>query len=253
MLLSRIVRLALVPGRGSEPTVRTWSEVEGWCAALEVAVTVRGKPDPTTGYIVGIQEIDRRVKECATHIIPASFIRHEPVELALGSLLDALRSSLSVTLDSVSIRLHALSELRIEESMPQHVIVAQRFDFSSSHRLHCPTLSDAENRRVFGKCNNPAGHGHNYRLEVEVRIPLSATPRLRASEIDRIVRDHAVDRLDHKHLNSDVAAFRDRNPSVETIAATCFDWLSGPIASAGGELARVRVWETEKTSAIYPG
>ena len=233
--------------------VRAWHEADGWSACMEVDVTVRGKPDATTGYIVGIQEIDRVVKECAARIIPVSFTHHEPLELALGSLRDALQSSLAVTLDRVSIRLHSLSELRIEESMPQHVIVAQRFDFSSSHRLHCPTLSDAENRRVFGKCNNPAGHGHNYRLEVEVRIPLSGSPGLRATDIDRIVRDHAVDRLDHKHLNSDVEAFRERNPSVETIAATCFDWLSGPLRSAGGELARVRVWETEKTSAIYPG
>jgi 6-pyruvoyltetrahydropterin/6-carboxytetrahydropterin synthase len=253
MLLSRVVRLALVPGRGSAPTVRAWSEVDGWSACMEVDVTVRGKPDPTTGYIVGIQEIDRAVKECASSIIPASFISGEPLERALASLREALISTLAVSLNSIAIRTNPMCDLRSEESMPHHVIVSQRFDFSSSHRLHCPTLSDAENRRVFGKCNNPAGHGHNYRLEVEVRIPLSDAPGLRASDIDRITREHAVDRLDHKHLNSDVEAFRDRNPSVESIAATCFDWLSGPIRAAGGELARVRVWETEKTSAIYPG
>jgi len=253
MLLRRVVRLALVPGRGSAPTVRAWSEVDGWSACMEVDVTVRGKPDATTGYIVGIQEIDRTVKECAARIIPASFISGEAIERTLGSLREALISTLAVPLNSVAVRMHPLCEFRIEEIMPQHVIVTQRFDFSSSHRLHCPTLSDDENRRVFGKCNNPAGHGHNYRLEVEVRIPLSGSPGLRATDIDRIARDHAVDRLDHKHLNSDVEAFHDRNPSVETIAATCFDWLSGPITSAGGELARVRVWETEKTSAIYPG
>jgi len=253
MLLSRVVRLALVPGRGSAPAVRAWSETDGWSACMEVDVTVRGKPDATTGYIVGIQEIDRTVKACAARTIPACFESGEAIERTLGSLREALVGTLPVPLNSVAVRMNALCEFRIEESMPHHVIVSQRFDFSSSHRLHCPTLSDDENRRVFGKCNNPAGHGHNYRLEVEVRIPLSGAPGLRATDIDRIARDHAVDRLDHKHLNSDVEAFRERNPSVETIAATCFDWLSGPIASAGGELARVRVWETEKTSAIYPG
>jgi 6-pyruvoyltetrahydropterin/6-carboxytetrahydropterin synthase len=253
MLLSRVVRLALVPRRGCAPTIRAWNEADGWSAAVEIDVTVTGTPDANTGYIVGIQEIDRVVKECASRIIPDSFMSGEPLERALIALRTTLISNLSVPLTSVTIRTNALCDLRSEESMPQHVIVAQRFDFSSSHRLHCPTLSDAENRRVFGKCNNPAGHGHNYRLEVEVRIPLSDSPGLRASDIDRIAREHAVDRLDHKHLNSDVEAFRDRNPSVETIAATCFDWLSGPIRAAGGDLARVRVWETEKTSAIYPG
>jgi 6-pyruvoyltetrahydropterin/6-carboxytetrahydropterin synthase len=61
-----------------------------------------------------------------------------------------------------------------------------------------------------------------------------------------------VDRLDHKHLNTDVPCFGYTNPSVEAIAKVCFDWLQPAIQTAGGELLRVRVWETEKTSAIYP-
>jgi len=251
MLLSRVVRLALVPGRGSAPTVRAWSEVDGWSACMEVEVTVTGTPDPTTGYIVGIQEIDRAVKECASRIIPASFVSGEPLERALASLRGALISTLAVSLNSIAIRTNPLCDLRSEESMPHHVIVSQRFDFSSSHRLHCPTLSDAENRRVFGKCNNPAGHGHNYRLEVEVACALGPAG-LQPERIAAIVNQHAVDRLDHKHLNSDVAEFRETNPSVEWIARTCFGWLQGPLASAGGTLRRVRLWETEKTSAIYP-
>ena len=137
--------------------------------------------------------------------------------------------------------------------MPDSVVVTQRFEFAASHRLHCAGLPDEENRRIFGKCNNPAGHGHNYRLEVEVRVPLADAPTLRATDVERIARECVVDRLDHRHLNSDVEAFRARNPSVEAIAATCFEWLEAPMASAGGTLLRVRLWETEKTSAIYPG
>ena len=137
--------------------------------------------------------------------------------------------------------------------MPGFATLSHRFDFAASHRLHCPQLDEDANRRTFGKCNNPAGHGHNYRLETQVRVPLTATPALRGDEIDRIVREHAVDRLDHKHLNSDVPAFAARNPSVEAIAQVCFEWLRGPVTAAGGELVRVRLWETEKTSAIFPG
>ena len=78
-------------------------------------------------------------------------------------------------------------------------------------------------------------------------------PGLRGADVDRIVREHAVDRLDHKHLNTDVPDFRDINPSVERIAEVCHGWLAAPLRAAGGELLRVRLWETEKTSAVYPG
>ncbi len=135
--------------------------------------------------------------------------------------------------------------------MNDRCILTLRFDFAASHRLHCPSLGEEENRRVFGKCNNPAGHGHNYRLEVEVETLMSEAG-LQPEAIARLVNEHAVDRLDHRHLNSDVAEFRETNPSVEWIARACFGWLEAPLASAGGRLRRVRLWETEKTSANYP-
>jgi 6-pyruvoyltetrahydropterin/6-carboxytetrahydropterin synthase len=253
MLLTRVVRLALVPGRGSAPAVRAWSAIDGWCAALEIEVCVTGTPDTRTGYIVGIQEVDRAAKEAAERIIPESFMRGGSIERVLEPLRTELVSRLRLSVKSVAIRPHAHCTLRCEEDMPDSVVVTQRFEFAASHRLHCAGLPDEENRRIFGKCNNPAGHGHNYRLEVEVRVPLADAPTLRATDVERIARECVVDRLDHRHLNSDVEAFRARNPSVEAIAATCFEWLEAPMASAGGTLLRVRLWETEKTSAIYPG
>jgi 6-pyruvoyltetrahydropterin/6-carboxytetrahydropterin synthase len=253
MLLTRTVRIALVPARGQLPRVLGWQESHGWCAAMEIEVTVRGNPDARTGYIVGIQEIDRATRACAERIIPASFIAGADPHGILPRLAEEIGAELDLPLPSMRLRLHPFSEMALEESMKHMVTLSQRFDFAASHRLHCSDLSNEENRRVFGKCNNPAGHGHNYRLEVEVRVPLSDAPTLRASDIERIVRETAVDRLDHRHLNTDVEAFRERNPSVEAIARTCFDWLSAPLAAAGGDLVRVRLWETEKTSAIYPG
>jgi len=216
-------------------------------------VHVAGTPDSTTGYIVGIQEVDRVVKEAGARIIPESFMQGHSIESVLRPFREQVRAALGLQVESLSIRPHPACILRNEETMPDSVTLTQRFEFAASHRLHCADLSDAENRRVFGKCNNPAGHGHNYRLEIEVRLPLCEPPRLRAEEVDRIARESVVDRLDHRHLNTDVEAFRDRNPSVETIAKTCFDWLAAPMSAAGGELVRVRLWETEKTSAIYPG
>lgn len=131
--------------------------------------------------------------------------------------------------------------------------LTQQFEFSAAHRLHCEQLSVEENRRIFGKCNNPAGHGHNYVFEVTVSgnansgrgqiIPLE--------QFESTVKRLVVDRLDHKHLNEDVAYFETINPSVENIVVAIYQWLDGQFGDA--KLERVKVFETPKTSAEYSG
>lgn len=244
MNLTRTVRLALRP-ETSHMSVGPWQS-DGWMVPIEVEVELEGTPDAVTGYILPIQIIDRAVqdaaRQCDGGLLPGEWLR---------SLRDSLSGILQRPIQRLSLRPHALLERSIEATMTDRCLLTLRFDFAASHRLHCPSLDDAENRRVFGKCNNPAGHGHNYRLEVEVESP-TGEAALQPERIAGIVNQHAVDRLDHKHLNSDVDEFRDTNPSVEWIARTCFGWLQGPLATAGGNLRRVRLWETEKTSAIYP-
>lgn len=253
MRLTRTVRLALVPARGALPRIESWGSADAWGAALEIEVEVEGKPDAVTGYIVGINEIDAQVRAIATQELSAGFMGSKHPGTCLASMRTLLSQALALSVPSLTIRPHPFAELRVEASMPQSAILVHRFDFAASHRLHCPSLDEASNRRIFGKCNNPAGHGHNYRLETEVRVAIADAPALRGGEVERIVREHAVDRLDHKHLNTDVADLRDINPSVERIAEVCHGWLAPALRAAGGELVRVRLWETEKTSAIFPG
>ena len=244
MKLTRTVRLSLRSGT-SDAHVAPWLS-DGWMMPIEVEVELKGTPDESTGYILPIQQIDLAVQQAARNCP-----RNLPPAEWLLDLRDRLAAVLERPIERLSLRPHALLERSIEAPMTDRCLLTLRFDFAASHRLHCPTLGDEENRRVFGKCNNPAGHGHNYRLEVEVACALGPAG-LQPERIAAIVNQHAVDRLDHKHLNSDVAEFRETNPSVEWIARTCFGWLQGPLASAGGTLRRVRLWETEKTSAIYP-
>ena len=133
--------------------------------------------------------------------------------------------------------------------------ISQQFEFAAAHRLHCADLSEAENRRVFGKCNNPHGHGHNYRLEVAVSVPMPAEGQWAGfglPDLERIVGERVVERFDHTHLNLDTPEFARLNPSVENIARVCHDLLADPIAAAGAALDHVTVWETEKTSCTYP-
>ena len=131
--------------------------------------------------------------------------------------------------------------------------LTQSFEFSAAHRLFSAELSDAENRRLFGKCSNPNGHGHNYVVEVTVCGTNSADKGTvtDVGHIDRVVLERVIEPFDHKNLNLECPEFAQLNPSVENIARVIWDRLKG--AFAGCRLASVRVWETPKTCAEYTG
>jgi 6-pyruvoyltetrahydropterin/6-carboxytetrahydropterin synthase len=97
--------------------------------------------------------------------------------------------------------------------------VTRRYNFSASHRLHAPQLSDEQNRRLYGKCNNPFGHGHNYVMEVSACGPLD--PRTaRAVDVDALdefVRIHVLTPFDHRNLNEDVNSFQGLSPTSENL------------------------------------
>lgn len=133
------------------------------------------------------------------------------------------------------------------------VQLTQSFEFSAAHRLHVPRLSDEENRRVFGKCNNPNGHGHNYVVEVSVsgRPDAQTGCLLPLPRFEEIVKARVIDRLDHTHLNRDTREFAEVNPSVENIAVVIWNLLCDHVSPA--RLSSVRVYETPKTYAEYRG
>ena len=97
--------------------------------------------------------------------------------------------------------------------------VTRCYAFAASHRLHSTELSDAENRRIYGKCNNPYGHGHNYVIEVSARGPLDpATGRaVDIALLDELVRRQVIVPFDHRNLNVDVAGFAKVVPTSENL------------------------------------
>lgn len=131
--------------------------------------------------------------------------------------------------------------------------LTQSFEFAAAHRLYCPELDDQENQRLFGKCSNPNGHGHNYVLEVTVGgEPDEATGTIvDPPHFERTVNQRVIERFDHKHLNLDCAEFQSLNPSVENIARVIWDRLDGGFERC--RLLGIRVWETPKTYAEYCG
>lgn len=235
-----------------------WPSAVGLVPYLRLRASVAGEPDPVTGYLCNIALIDDLLRR---HAIPyaAAQLRRRGWRMSAEQLLAALWRRLRDRKPGGArlVRLELLAtpylKYAIDREKPEMVQLTQQFEFSAAHRLHCARLSDDENRRTFGKCNNPNGHGHNYVLEVTV----AAEPDAKTGAVlplplfEQIVKERVIDALDHKHLNEDTAEFAVLNPSVENIARVIWGMLEDQVTPA--RLANVRVFETPKTWAEYSG
>jgi 6-pyruvoyltetrahydropterin/6-carboxytetrahydropterin synthase len=271
--LSRVVRLALGPSPANPPSgggngLFSVVAAEGLAPAVEVEVECIGTPE-ATGYLVDITVIDRGVRDLIAPILRTALqaeLGGAPSDLrsVLQACAAALAPALPAALSALTYRPSPFRSAMLELGappthfpegslpMPDAFVLTETFEFAASHRLHLPGVSADENRALFGKCNNPNGHGHNYRIEVAVEMAAQGKRRLDFGAIEGIVQREVMARFDHKHLNLDCPEFAALNPSVENIAMVCHGLLAPRFAEAGGALRFVRVWETEKTSCRYP-
>lgn len=225
--------------------------------ATAVEVSVEDEPDARSGMVVNLatmkEELRRRVVAPLSGRVAGS--AGAPMrtleELARGiwNLLDGMLAGRPLA----RIRLDG-GDSTVEYRGGEDVDVTRTYEFSASHRLHAVSLSDDENRRVFGKCNNPAGHGHNYVLEVTLRgRPGADGAVVRAADVDRVVGEAVVDRWDHRHLNADLPEFAAVNPTAEEIARVAWERLEAPLAAVGARLARIKLRETARNHVEYAG
>lgn len=137
--------------------------------------------------------------------------------------------------------------------MAKKVSVYRNSSFNSAHRLHVPEWSDEQNKRVFGLCNNPNYHGHNYELQVKVTGDVDPVTGfvIDLKVLKDIVEREITDVFDHRNLNLDIAEFKNLNPTAENIAIVIWEKLRGQIAS-NLELA-VRLYETPRNFVEYNG
>ncbi|HEY3990076.1 MAG TPA: 6-carboxytetrahydropterin synthase [Acidobacteriaceae bacterium] len=133
-----------------------------------------------------------------------------------------------------------------------NVTFTRRYHFSASHRLDCEALSPQENREVYGKCNNPHGHGHNYRLEVSVRGPVDRATGMvvNMTELDALVDRSVVERFHLANLNLD-PLFGREVPTTENLCRVIHRLLAGELPA--GRLDRIRIEETEHNFFEYAG
>jgi len=126
--------------------------------------------------------------------------------------------------------------------------------FSACHRLHSPMLSEAVNQQIYGKCNNPNGHGHNYNVEVTIRGPIDKNTGMVMNITD--LKEHMdnviMKKLDHKNLDKDVSYFENVPSTTENVAVFIFDHLKNRLPSPE-LLYEVKIQETDKNSVIYRG
>lgn len=136
------------------------------------------------------------------------------------------------------------------------VRLTRKYRFSASHRLHTPLLDEARNFEVYGKCNNPYGHGHDYVLEVAIQgVPDAASGRLiPLRQLDQFVENVILKAVRHRNLNADLAEFVSLVPTTENLAAVVMARLaaawpydpSNTVPGAGARLEMVRIHETKR-------
>ena len=134
-----------------------------------------------------------------------------------------------------------------------HITICRNEHFNAAHRLHNPAWSDERNQQVFGKCNNPHYHGHNYNLTVRLTGPVDPETGYvyDTKRLSTLIKREVLDRYDHRNLNLDTEEFRTLNPTAENIAVVIWQHLRPHL---GAELAlSVTLYETDRNFVEYHG
>jgi 6-pyruvoyltetrahydropterin/6-carboxytetrahydropterin synthase len=215
-------------------------------------VTLTGQPNPQTGMLLNVTHISRTVRE-----LLAGY-QAQSQSATSNDLLHWCRSALQGKFPGFEVT-HIKLEPDDRHSMTLRsgdddmVEVSFVYELAASHCLHHSQWDASQNFEAFGRCSNPAGHGHNYKLEVTLRgKPDKATGQLAAvGRVDQIVGDNILRRFDHKNLNADCPEFLELMPTVENMVRVFWELLDGKFGDA--RLQRVRVWETANTYADYYG
>ncbi|MHC4174799.1 MAG: 6-carboxytetrahydropterin synthase [Planctomycetota bacterium] len=233
---------------------------EGLSIFFELSVEVAGEVEPATGFVVNVTDIDRDVREFVvplfTERIRQNFRRAEHIGFfAIAGLLKSCWGQLAdksgtARLSRLSLKLNPFRKVAIDSKDLGMVYFSEKFEFAATHKLWNDDFSKQRNLEVFGKCANPAGHGHNYVVEVTIEMPVSGKSFC-IGDFERVVDDELIKVVDHKNLNADVSQFSKANPTVENIAVFAWNKILGKFGEA--VLHCVTVWETDRTYCSYYG
>lgn len=225
----------------------------------KLEVMVKGNLDLESGIVVNTTDIKHIVNDFLKEELDGKFLDREHVYFIKNiptteNLVTYIWDSLDGKFEGCELyrlRLYENDYLSAEKVVNQMTYLTRKYHFSAAHRLHSIHLSNEENIRIFGKCNNPHGHGHNYYLDVQVMgDPDPQTGMIiNLADLDKIVDREIMDKFDHKHLNLDLEEFAELNPTSEVVAMVIFSLLKPYIPN----LHKIGLWETENNYFEYFG
>ncbi len=227
-------------------------------------VTVAGAVDPAIGMVVNLYDLKMVLERVLVEFDHKNLQEDTPyftgriptTENLAVVLWDRIAEKLQGA-QLVALRLFEEEDLSVDYQgrrvgNTQEVQLTRRYRFAAAHRLHTEALSETENRRVFGKCNNPNGHGHNYTLEVTLRGEIVPETGMVTDldRLDRTVAERILQRFDHQHLNFD-GAFAGKTTTGENLAILIWDILEKAVPS--GTLQKIGLVETRDNYFEYAG
>jgi 6-pyruvoyltetrahydropterin/6-carboxytetrahydropterin synthase len=233
---------------------------EGLSVFLELGVELAGEADAATGLIVNVSDIDRKVRDCAIGVfsekIKADFraARHTGYD-DLVRLLKIVWENLAgrfgpARISKLSLKLSPFRTLAVDDKDCAMIYYSEKFEFAAAHKLWNEKFSEKQNIDIFGRCANPAGHGHNYIVEVTVKYQTGQS--FKTGEFEKVIDKELIKAVDHKNLNSDLQEFQKITPTVENIAVFAWNKLFSKFGKTTA-LHCVTVWETDKTYSSYYG
>lgn len=266
--LARQVRFQIDPfGKQDFAGVNSYAArpfTDGLGVYVSLWITLQAKVNERTGFVVNVSEIDLAVRQ---YVVPQwqKWVRDSAAGFKallsindLYKLLDFSRLLIDGSLDCgcrrpvkrLDLELNPYRKMAIrfgKKKEDKMLTYSEKFEFAAMHKLWNENYSDQENFQMFGKCANPAGHGHNYILEVTVCPPPRESGWILSFE--RIVKEKFVDIVDHKNLNIDVKEFKDTNPTVENIVRFAWKCLKKDLNDF--ILVEITVWENDRTYCRY--
>jgi len=293
--LARQIRFAINPfGDSMQQGANSYCAkptADGLSLFFALWVELKGSANKDTGFVVNVADIDRTVRDKAVGIFDEYVKQYFTSSMSLpdprrgskqsgslallgtpgggfeqiGQLLSKVwqtieKGFLPAKIDSLTLELMPARKFGIKERDGNMLYISEKFEFAASHTLWNDKFSDEENEKVFGRCANRRGHGHNYIVEVTINpirdkaLGLTVYERpvsngINAGDFERIVDKHFISVVDHKNLNADVEYFKKVNPTVENIAEFAFKSLAGKLKPL--QLGCVTVWENDRTFCSF--
>ena len=233
---------------------------EGLALFLELHVEVTGDLDESTGFIINASDIDKRVQRYAVPVFVKRIAQEFRIPrhvsfFCLTQILGNAWKNLSgkfekVCLSRLALKLNQSRTMAIDSEDCDMVYFSEKFEFAATHKLWNDSFTEQENLDTFGKCANPSGHGHNYIIEVTIKVSTGMV-NFCISDFEKIVNRELISHIDHKNLNLDIEHFGRVNPTVENITSFAWDRLLGEFNEA--QLHSITIWENDRTFCTYYG